>query len=48
MVAEVTHSYHPFCVTAVCLKLRLVIKVTVSFQTEGQLKPHCRRHVHLD
>lgn len=30
---EVTHSY-PFCVTAVCSKLRMVTNLTVIFQAE--------------
>lgn len=34
MTTVVTRSYHPFCVTAVRLKLRLVTNLTVSFQTE--------------
>lgn len=33
MMAGVTHSYHPFCATEVCCKLRLVTDFTVSFQT---------------
>lgn len=37
LMTEETHSYHPLCMTAVCLKLRLVTNLTDHFQT-GEAK----------